>query len=80
MKPWTGSRLPQCFGSSLNLHCHFHVLALGGVFSEEPPGAGEVVLHEATRLTPEHWQTLERTLQRRVLRLSGKRGLLEHDP
>jgi len=68
---------PQRFGNSLNPHFHFHVLALDGVFSEEPPGSGEVVFHEATRLTPEHWQTLERTVQRRVLWLFRKRRLLD---
>jgi hypothetical protein len=35
---------PQCFGGSLNLHIHFHTLAVDGVF--EKHGAG-VRLHEA---------------------------------
>lgn len=70
---------PQRFGSSLNAHFHFHVLALDGVFREEPEDSGEIVFHEATLLTPEHWHKVERTVQRRVLRLFKRRGFLEAD-
>jgi hypothetical protein len=69
---------PQRFGSSLNPHFHFHVLALDGAFGEEGTD-GEVRFHEATLLTPEHWRELERTVQRRVLRAFKRRGLLEED-
>jgi len=60
-------RFPQRFGSSLNPHCHFQVLALHGVFSEDE-GSGQVRFHEATGLTPEDWHTLARTVQRRLQR------------
>ncbi|MCJ7796826.1 MAG: transposase, partial [Thermoleophilia bacterium] len=69
---------PQRFGSSLNAHFHFHVLALDGVLSEQGPG-GQVRFHEATLLTPERWKGLERTVQHRVLRAFRGRGLLEQD-
>jgi hypothetical protein len=69
---------PQRFGSSLNPHFHFHVLAVDGVFSEDQQ-TGEVRFHEATVLTPEDWHTLARDLQRRVLRAFRKRGLLGAD-
>ena len=69
---------PQRFGSSLNPHFHFHVLALDGVFSEDHESAA-VRFHEASELAPAHWQEVERTVQRRVLRAFSTRGLLEPD-
>ena len=42
---------PQRFGGSLNPHFHFHVLALDGVFSEDPT-SGAVRFHEASGLAP----------------------------
>ena len=75
---------PQRFGSSLNPHYHFHVLALDGVLSEAESASGEAMsgqlrFHEATLLTPEHWLHLERAVQRRVLRAFKRRGLLDED-
>ena len=69
---------PQRFGSSLNPHYHFHVLALDGVVSEDS-ASGAVRFHEATALAPDGWQRVERIVQRRVLRLYSRRGLLEPD-
>ena len=67
------------FGSSLNPHFHFHVVVLDGLFSEEPDGT--VRFDEATHLTgddAQHLQRLlQRLLQRRILRLFQRRGLLE---
>jgi len=51
------------------------VLATDGVFSEA--STGEIRFHEATLLTSEHWEKLEKTTQRRVLRAFRRRGLLE---
>ena len=72
---------PQRFGGSLNPHYHFHVLALDGVFSEQPEGPegpeGRLRFHEATLLTPEQWGELERTVRRRVLRSFRRHGLLD---
>jgi hypothetical protein len=67
---------PQRFGSSLNPHYHFHVLAVDGVVAAAPGGVG---FHEANGLTQEHWRRLERTVQKRVLRAFRRRGLLEED-
>ncbi|HUF51984.1 MAG TPA: transposase [Longimicrobiales bacterium] len=63
------------FGSALNPHFHFHVVVLDGVFSESDDGS--VTCHEATHLSADDVQRLERTLQRRVLRLFQRRGLLD---
>jgi hypothetical protein len=65
------------FGSALNPHFHFHVVVLDGVFSEGDDGS--VTFHEATHLTADDVLRLERTLQRRVLRLFQRRGLLDED-
>jgi hypothetical protein len=66
------------FGSALNPHFHFHVVILDGVFSEG--GDGSVTFHEATHLTADDVLRLERTLQRRVLRLFQRRGLSTTSP
>ncbi len=63
------------FGSALNPHFHFHVVVLDGLFSEEPDGS--VTFHEATHLSAHDAHRLQRTLQRRVLRLFQRRGLLD---
>ncbi|TVR67119.1 MAG: hypothetical protein EA422_00730 [Gemmatimonadales bacterium] len=65
---------PQRFGSSLNPHHHYHVLALDGVVS----GGVErgVRLHEATRLDVHDAEALARTVQRRVLRWFARHGFL----
>ena len=65
------------FGSALNPHFHFHVVVLDGLFSEEPDGS--VTFHEATHLSADDALRLQRTLQRRMLRLFQSRGLLD-DP
>jgi hypothetical protein len=66
---------PQRFGSSLNPHFHYHVLAIDGVFSEEP--YGKVRFHEATRLLSEHAHEVARTVQRRVLRAFRQQEILD---
>ena len=65
----------QRFGSSLNPHYHYHVLALDGVIS----GAVErgVRFHEATGLEARDAEALARTVQLRVLRWFRRRGLLD---
>ncbi|HUF50169.1 MAG TPA: hypothetical protein VMN60_05015 [Longimicrobiales bacterium] len=63
-----------CTASALNPHFHFHVVVLDGVFSESDDGS--VTVHEATHLSADDVQRLERTLQR-ALRLFQRRGLLD---
>ncbi|MEQ1857980.1 MAG: transposase, partial [Longimicrobiales bacterium] len=66
------------FGSSLNVHPHFHVVVLDGVFSAFSEALDrDASFHEAADLSPTHVQQLEATVQRRVLRLSARRGLLD---
>ncbi|HVR71713.1 MAG TPA: transposase, partial [Vicinamibacteria bacterium] len=54
---------------------HFHLVVLDGVFSEQPDGG--VRFHEATHLSPDDAACLAHTVQRRVLRLFRRRGLLD---
>lgn len=63
------------FGSSLNAHPHYHLVALDGVFSAADDG--EVTFHEASELSADHVRTLERLLRRRILRYFRRRGLLD---
>jgi hypothetical protein len=63
------------FGSSLNPHFHFHVVVLDGVFTEIEDG--EVRFDEATHFSGSHASALTPALQRRILRLFQRRGLLE---
>lgn len=63
------------FGSALNPHFHFHVVVTDGLFTQEDGGA--LRFDEATHLSTDDIARLERTLQRRVLRLFQRRGLLD---
>lgn len=67
------------FGSSLNAHFHYHVVVLDGVFSgTEGDGKGSAVrFHEASALEPRHWEDLQHTVQRRVLRYFRHHDLLD---
>lgn len=66
---------PQRFGSSLNPHYHYHVLALDGVISGDREHG--VRFHEATGLEARDAEALARTVQLRVLRWFARRGLLD---
>ncbi|MFO7894200.1 MAG: transposase [Longimicrobiales bacterium] len=68
------SFLPR-FGSSLNPHFHFHVVVLDGVFTETE--GGEVRFDEATHFSAADARALTPVLQRRILRLFQRRGLLD---
>ncbi len=63
------------FGSSLNVHFHFHLVVLDGVFSRSADG--EVRCHEAALLQSEHWHEVQHVVQRRVLRYFRTHGLLD---
>jgi hypothetical protein len=62
------------FGAALNPHFHFHLVVLDGVFTETEGG---VRFHEATHFSPDDAGTLASLLQRRILRLFQRRGLLD---
>ena len=66
---------PQRFGSSLNPHYHYHILALDGVVSGDVERG--VRFHEATRLDVRDAEALARTVQLRVLWWFARRGLLD---
>jgi hypothetical protein len=63
------------FGSSLNMHFHYHCVVLDGAFSQGPDG--DARFHGATLLGSHHWLELQRVVQRRVLRHFRARGLLD---
>jgi hypothetical protein len=63
------------FGSSLNVHPHYHLVVLDGVFGED--GGGKIEFHEAYELTTERIRQVESALQRRVLRYFRRHGLLD---
>jgi len=66
---------PQRFGSSLNPHYHYHVLALDGVVSGDTER--RVRFHEAAGLEARDAGALARTEQLRVLRWFTRRRLLD---
>jgi hypothetical protein len=66
---------PQRFGSSLNPHYHYHVLALDGVVSGDVERG--VRFHEAAALEAPDAEALARAVQLRVLRWFVRRGLLD---
>ncbi len=65
----------QRFGSSLNPHYHYYVLALDGVTSGDVERG--VRFHEATGLKARDAEALARTVQLPVLRWLRRRGLLD---
>jgi hypothetical protein len=63
------------FGSSLNMHFHFHLVVLDGVFSNADGRGAQ--FHAASQLTATHWHDLQRVVQRRVLRYFRTQDLLD---
>jgi hypothetical protein len=63
------------FGAALNPHFHFHVVVLDGVFTEIADG--DVRFHESTHFSADDAAALAPLLQRRILRLFQRRGLLD---
>ena len=63
------------FGSSLNVHPHYHLVVLDGVFSKADDS--EIAFHEAHGLTPDRIAQVESVVQKRVLRYFRRQGLLD---
>jgi hypothetical protein len=63
------------FGSSLNVHPHYHLVVLDGVFSKADDS--EIAFHEAYDLTPDRIAQVESVVQKRVLRYFRRQGLLD---
>jgi hypothetical protein len=68
----------QRFGSSVNLHVHFHVAVLDGVFVRDEQGV--VLFHPSAPPTREDLDALVRRVQRRATAWLGRRGHLEDRP
>ena len=62
------------FGSALNPHPHFHLAVTDGLFAPGPDDA--LVFHPARRLDADTARSLTPVVQRRILRLYVRRGLL----
>jgi hypothetical protein len=62
------------FGSSLNVHPHYHLVVLDGVFSKH---GGEIEFHEAYELTSDRVAQVESLVQKRILRYFRRHGLLD---
>ena len=58
-----------------NPHFHFHLVVLDGLFTEQSDGT--VRFDEATHFHADDAHDLQRTVQRRVLGLFRRRGLLD---
>jgi hypothetical protein len=72
----TGSvSFPQRFGGSLNLHVHFHTLAVDGVF-EKHPGGG-VRAHDAPAPAKADLEALARRVHDRAVAFLRRRGYLD---
>jgi len=63
------------FGSSLNVHPHYHLVVLDGVFSKADDSGIE--FHEAYDLTTDRIAQVESVVQQRVLRYFRRHGLLD---
>ena len=63
------------FGSSLNVHPHYHLVVLDGVFSKADDS--EIAFHEAYDLTPDRIAQVESVVRKRVLRYFRRQGLLD---
>ena len=67
----------HCFGSSLNLHTHFHVCAIDGVFEPDPDhGIRFIAMDE---LDTDNAAAVQGRVGRRILRAFVRRGLLDKD-
>ena len=69
--------LIQRFGSALNLHVHFHMLFLDGVYVDQPDGT--VRFRWVKAPTSGELTQLAQTIARRVGRFLERQGLLERD-
>lgn len=65
----------QRFGSSLNLHVHFHSMVLDGVFTRD--AAGRPVFHPAPAPAQTDLEDVLRRVHRRAVAWLGRKGLLE---
>jgi len=65
----------QTFGSTLNFHPHFHLIVADGVFGTD----GEMLQFHEAFLTQDDILDTQDEIQRRVLKIFGKRGWFEKE-
>jgi hypothetical protein len=65
------------FGSSLNLHTHFHVCVIDGVFEPDPPG--RVRFYAVDEVDAKDAEAVQAQVRRRILRAFERRGILDKD-
>ena len=65
------------FGSSLNVHTHFHVCAIDGVFASDPHGGVRFI--EAREMDACHAEAMQTKVRVRILRAFVRRGLIDQD-
>jgi hypothetical protein len=65
------------FGSSLNLHTHFHVCVIDGVFEPDPQGG--VRFFAVDELVAGDAETVQGRVRRRILRAFVRRGPIDKD-
>jgi hypothetical protein len=68
----------QRFGSSVNLHVHFHVAVLDGVFCRDPDAG--VLFHPAAAPTRDELDEIVRRVQKRAEAWLRRRGYLDERP
>ncbi|MCP4039502.1 MAG: transposase, partial [bacterium] len=68
----------QRFGSSINLHTHFHALVLDGVYAD-PEEQGSPQFFALSPPTDEEIARVTATLAKRIVRLLMRRGLLDEE-
>ena len=65
------------FGSSLNLHTHFHVCVIDGVFEPDPQGG--VLFSAVDEVDAHDAEAVQARVRRRILRAFARRGILDKD-
>jgi hypothetical protein len=68
----------QRFGGSINLHTHFHTIALDGVYAD-PEDTGTPRFFALSPVSDEEVARVTATVAKRVVTLLIRRGLLEED-
>lgn len=65
----------QRFGSTLNLHPHFHLIVTDGIFES----AGDAFKFHEACITPDDMADTQDSIHKKVLRLFAKRGWIDKD-
>jgi len=65
------------FGSSLNLHTHFHVCVIDGVFEPDPQGG--VRFYAVDEMDTHDAEAVQGRVRRRILRAYQRSGILDKD-